>query len=366
MSGRRVVVIGGGIIGLACAWRLAQAGCAVTVLDAARESREASWAAAGMLAPHHEADGPGPLWQLGQRSLERWPTFVADLVGDAAAVDFRLAGGLLPLLADEDPGPSEAKRAFLAGAGVAVQRLDARELAAQEPALARRCLGALLIPGGQVNPRLVVLALQQACARLGVDLRFGAGASRIVGGTVQLSEGSQVAGDEVVLASGAWTPELARLSGIALEGEPVKGQLLRLAAADGLLRRFIHCHHAYIVPRSGLGVVIGSTMVSSGFDRSQDPEAIARLAAEAVALVPALQDAAILESWTGLRPRLKGGLPVLERVSPTLIVATGHFRNGILLTPISAEIVTGLVMQRYAVPDLEEFSRATFLGKLST
>jgi glycine oxidase len=366
MSRRRVVVVGGGIIGLACAWRLAQAGCTVTVLDVARESREASWAAAGMLAPHHEADAQGPLWRLGRSSLERWPDFVAALVGDPAAVDFRLAGGLLPLLDGEDPGPGEAKLAFLSAAGVAVRRLTQGELAAEEPALSPRCAGALLIPGGQVNPRLVVQALQQACARLGVEVRYGAGAASISGGTVLLSDGAAVCGDEVLLASGAWTPELARLSGIALAGEPVKGQLLRLAGADGLLRRFIHCHHAYVVPRSGLGVVIGSTMVSTGFDRSQDPAAIARLAAEAAALIPALEHAQVLETWTGLRPRLRGGLPVLERISPTLIVATGHFRNGILLTPITAEIVTGLVMQGHAALDLAAFSRASGESKLST
>jgi glycine oxidase len=358
MSRRRVVVVGGGIIGLACAWRLAQAGAAVTVLDAAREAREASWAAAGMLAPHHEADAQGPLWRLGQESLGRWPDFVAALVGAAAAVDFRLEGGLLPILAGEDPGPIDAKLAFLSTAGVAVRQLARAELLAEEPALSPRCVGALLIPGGQVNPRLVVLALQQACARLGVDLRFGAPAASISGGTVHLNDGSAVSGDEVVLASGAWTPELARLSGIALAGEPVKGQLLRLDAADGLLRRFIHCHCAYVVPRSGLGVVIGSTMVTTGFDRSEDPDAIARLAAEAAGLIPALQHAEVLETWTGLRPRLRGGLPVIERVSPTLIIATGHFRNGILLTPVTAELVTGLVMQGHVALDLAPFSRA--------
>ncbi len=366
MSRRRVVVVGGGIIGLACAWRLAQAGCSLTVLDAARESREASWAAAGMLAPHHEAEADGPLWRLGQASLGRWPDFVAALVGDAAGVDFRLAGGWQPLLDGEDPGPGAAKLAFLTAAGVAVRMLARAELAAEEPALSPRCVGALLIPGGQVNPRLVVGALQQACARLGVDLRYGAGAASIDGGTVRLNDGTAVSGDEVLLASGAWTPELARLSGIALAGEPVKGQLLRLAGADGLLRRFIHCHHAYVVPRRGLGVVIGSTMVTTGFDRSEDPQAVARLAAEAAALIPALAQAQVLETWTGLRPRLQGGLPVIERVSPTLIIATGHFRNGILLTPITAEIVTGLVMQDHVATYLAAFSRAAIGGQPST
>jgi glycine oxidase len=352
---RSAIVIGGGIIGLASAWRLAQQGWRVTLLDAAAESREASWAAAGMLAPHHEADGPGPLWRLGVASLERWPAFAAAL-GGAEALDLHLAGGLLPVLDQADYDEAARKLAFLASAGVACERLDGVALAAAEPALAAHCISALRLPAGHVNPRLACLRLREACAALDVDLRFGTAVSGLDGLRVAIAAGGTLDADEVILASGAWTPALARLAGIALDGEPVKGQLLRFATSDGLLRHFIHSHHAYLVPRRGQGVVVGATMVDSGFDRSQDDQAIARLAAGARRLVPALAQAEIVETWTGLRPRLAGGLPVIARVRPGLILATGHFRNGVLLTPISAEIVACIAAQVPPPCELGPFS----------
>lgn len=352
---RTALVIGGGIIGLACAWRLARAGWAVTLLDAAAESREASWAAAGMLAPHHEADAPGPLWRLGTASLERWPAF-ADALGGAAALDLHLAGGLLPVLEPGDAGEAARKQAFLAAAGVGCELLTGAALAAAEPALSPSCASALLLPAGHVNPRLACLRLREACAALGVDLRFGAAVARLDGTRGVTADGATLTADEVVLASGAWTPALAALAGIALAGEPVKGQLLRFAAPDGLLNRFIHSHHAYLVPRHGQGVVVGATMVASGFDRGEDAAAIAQLAAGARRLVPALAQAAIVETWTGLRPRLAGGLPVIARVRPGLILATGHFRNGVLLTPITAEIVHCIAMQIPSPCELGPFS----------
>ena len=360
MSGPRVTIVGGGVIGLACAWRLAQAGCAVQVLDAAPEAREASWAAAGMLAPHHEADAAGPLWRLGVASLALWDGFARELAGDPAALDFRADGGLLPWCDAADRAAAEVRAAFLAAHGVAVQRLERAALAADEPALA--AAGALLLPAAQVNPRLVTAALVRACAAAGAAVRYGCAVAGLEPGAVVLGDGTRLAADEVVLASGAWTPELARLTGLDLPGEPVKGQMLRLDAPDGLLRRFVHSHHAYLVPRRGQGVVVGSTMVSAGFDRRDDPAAIAALAAGAGRLLPALAGAAILERWTGLRPRLASGLPALGRVRPGLLLATGHFRNGVLLTPVTAEIMTGLITGAHTTHALAPFAPTAALG----
>ncbi len=361
MSGARVIIVGGGVIGLACAWRLAQAGCAVQVLDAAPEAREASWAAAGMLAPHHEADAAGPLWRLGVGSLALWDGFARALTeGDPAALDFRADGGLLPLCGPADVAAAEARAAFLADQGVAVGWLDRAALASCEPALAADA--ALLLPAAQVNPRLVTAALVRACAAAGVAVRYGCAVAGLEPGRVVIGDGTRLAADELVLASGAWTPELARLTGLDLPGEPVKGQMLRLEAPDDLLRHFVHSHHAYLVPRRGQGVVVGATMVSAGFDRRDDPAAIEALAAGARRLLPALAGAAILERWTGLRPRLASGLPALGRVRPGLVLATGHFRNGVLLTPVTAEIVTGLITGRQSSHGLAPFAPGPSLG----
>ena len=137
-------------------------------------------------------------------------------------------------------------------------------------------------------------------------------------------------------------------------------QFAAVTGDDRLLRHFVHSNHGYLVPRLGCGIVVGSTMVSDGFDRRDDPQAIARLAASAGVLVPALARAPIIETWTGLRPRLHGGLPVIDRVSPTLVLATGHFRNGILLTPITAEAVAAIVMQDELPKELADFTLAAF------
>jgi glycine oxidase len=310
---------------------------------------------------------PGPLWRLGMDSLARWPGFVEDLGIAPSTVDLHLAGGLMPVLDDADAAEVAERRRFLTAHDIPIRWLDSAELRRHEPAIAGHCAGALLLPGGQVNPRLVCTRLQAAAIAAGATIRYHTPVTAIsangdgsvtVGGNSSGNngDGEVIPGDEVVLASGAWTPGLAALAGVDLPGEPVKGQMLRLRAADGLLTRFVHCHHAYLVPRAGLGLVVGATMVTAGFDRSDDPRAIERLAAGARRLVPALADAPIVEHWTGLRPRIAHGLPVITRVRPGLIVATGHFRNGVLLAPITAQLVHCIASNQLAPCDLAPFS----------
>lgn len=344
----RLTVIGGGIIGLACAWRLTQAGHRVTVLDAAPGVREASWAAAGMLAPHHEydpiltvgSDGAQAqaLWKLGCDSLERWPAFAADL-GGTEALDFHQEGGLVPLLPEDTPAVL-ARAEGLARAGVSVEDLSGSALAVLAPGLA--VTRALRLPAAQVDPRRTTAAL---IAALGPAVHYGERAVGLEGTTVITSRERRLSADAVVLASGAWTPDLATLAGLDLPGEPVKGQMLRFALENGALKAFVHCHQAYLVPRAGAGLIVGSTMRWSGFDRTESAEDIAHLTASARRLLPGLASHP-LEHWTGLRPRLTRGLPLVDQVRPGLIVATGHFRNGILLTPLTADLVVDLVAGR--------------------
>ena len=358
----RVVVVGGGVIGLACAWQLALRGAGVTVLDAAPEAREASWAAAGMLAPHHEAAATDALWRLGAESLGRWEGFAAALGGEVE-LDYRRNGGLLPVVTDADLQEGESRTVALRQSGVESEWWTSKQLRAREPSLGAQLRGAWCIPGGQVDPRRLLVRLQHACAAAGVALRYGARVAQLGAGagsgagTVRMHDGSLLGGDWVVVASGAWTPALAQATGIDLAGEPVKGQMLRLQAPDDILTRYVHSHHAYVVPRMGAGLVVGSTMVEAGFDRSQDPEAIRHLADQARALLPSLGQAAVVEHWTGLRPRLRGGRPVIAVVRSGLILATGHFRNGILLTPATAAAVTALAYGDLVSADAQPFTR---------
>ncbi|MDA3963874.1 MAG: glycine oxidase ThiO [Planctomycetota bacterium] len=353
-SSLRIAVVGGGIIGLACAWRLARDGHRVYVFDGAHEAREASWAAAGMLAPHNEAEEPGPLHVLGTESLERWPAFLSALDVDHGLVDFREHGSLIPIIDEIDEREVLRKQDYLSIAGIENHLLSRAEVLDQERSLTTAVKGALWLPAAQVNPRAVTQVLRERCAEAGVSLRYGIAVAGIAGGVVRPRFGSEVQVDRVVLASGAWTPHLATLVGLDLPGEPVKGQMALLGGADHLLKHFVHCRHAYCVPRAGSGVVIGSTMVRSGFDRSDDPDAVDDLVAGARRLFPALKRHELSESWTGLRPRLRGGLPMVAAIDG-VIVATGHFRNGVLLTPITAELVADIVAERPSTIDRSPF-----------
>ena len=343
-------VIGGGIIGLSCAWAAHQAGWQVTVLDAAAEARQASWAAGGMLAPHNEANEAGPLWAFGCESLALWPQFLAELNIAVDDVDFRQNGGLVPFFHDSDQAAVSARASFLQAAGVELAMWSGSELRRREPQLSHACSGALWVPGAQVNPRLVTQLLHHRLQAAGVSCRYACPVARLDGPTVYCVDETIIETDIVVLASGAWTPALAELTGLALPGEPVKGQMIRFAAADGLLHHFIHCEQAYCIPRSGCGIVVGASMVESGFDTSSDAEAIAHLAAGARDLLPLLSDCELAEEWTGLRPRLRGALPYIDRVNEYMAVATGHFRNGILMAPATGRLLVDRLAGRPIAP----------------
>lgn len=346
----RVAIIGGGIIGLSVAWRLAMSGrCdAVAIYDAQAESREASWAAAGMLAPHNEATEENPLWDLCCQSFQRWPQFLRELGCEAEDVDYRNNGSLLPILTDDDCRNLEDidyKANWLSAAGIAIDRWHGARIRRDEPSLGTHIQEVIRMPGGHVNPRLVCQFLRQRCADLGVQLFYDCSVEAIEDARLRFADAQSQQYDHIVMAAGAWTPQMAQLCGISLRGEPVKGQMIAFdtSGTNIALNHFIHCAHAYCVPRVGTGMVIGASMEYQGFDRAENEAAIASLRAGAIRLIPELAQAPVSETWTGLRPRLHGGLPMFARINQHLSMCSGHFRNGILLAPISADIMSQLV-----------------------
>ena len=368
---RDVAVIGGGVIGLAIAWRAAQRGLSVCVLERGELGEGASHVAAGMLAPVTEADaGELALLELGLRSARSWPAFARELA-DAAGSDpgLRRSGALVVARDRDEAEALERELALALHLGLEVQRLLPSAARRLEPALAPTVRLALDVPGDHsVDPRAVVLALAEAARRAGVALRTRAAAERVehsrgqvVG--VGLAGGEVVAAARVVVAAGAWAGAIGGLPRIALR--PVKGQILRLRdpSGPGLLERIMRFEGGYLVPRGDGRYVLGATTEERGFDTTVTAGGLYELLRDAGELVPGVHELVVEEVAAGLRPATPDNAPLLGPAAELdgLHWATGHHRNGILLAPVSADIVAdGLEGRGAGVPPA--FAAGRFAG----
>jgi glycine oxidase len=348
-----VLVVGGGIVGLAIAWRARQRGLSVSVLERDATGRGASHVAAGMLAPVAEVEfgeAGRSLLALGLRSAELWPTFASELSAVAGeSVGLRTTGTLV-LARDEDQARElERQIAWRGSLGLRTRRLLPSQARGYEPALAPTLRLALEAPDDHsVDPRLVLAALRRACLSTGVSLREHARVVRLlrhgprVSG-VELEQGERVSAGAVVLAAGAWSTELGGLPpGAGVPVRPVKGQTLRLRdpGGPGLLRRVVRFGRGYLVPRADGGYVLGATVEERGFDRSATVGGVYELLRDAHELVPGVSELQIEELCVGLRPGTPDNLPAVgPGALAGLTWATGHYRNGILLAPLTAQLV---------------------------
>jgi glycine oxidase len=352
-----VLVVGGGIIGLAIAWRARQAGMSVTVLERDLAGRGTSHVAAGMLAPVAEVEfgaSGGRLLELGMCSASIWPAFAAELEAETDISVGLLRTGTLLLARDgDDARELERQLEFRNSLGLAVRRLrpsDAREL---EPALAPTVRLALEAPDDHsVDPRLVLAALRRACECSGVRLREHARVARVelAGGRiagVSLQDGERLSAAQVVLAAGPWSEHVDGLpAGAGVPVRPVKGQILRLRdpAGAGLLTRVLRFRGGYLVPRGDGGYVLGATVEEQGFALAPTAGGVYELLRDARELVPGTSELEIEELSVGLRPGTPDNAPAIGcGATRGLIWATGHYRNGILLAPLTAELVVGLL-----------------------
>jgi glycine oxidase len=349
-----VAIVGGGVIGLVCAWRARRAGLSVTLLERDELGRGASHVAAGMLAPVAEAefgDAGRRLLELGTRSAALWPDFARELE-QASDMDVGLLRtGTLVVARDEDEARElERQLAFRHSLGLRAERLRASVAREREPGLAPTVRLAMEAPDDHsVDPRLVLAALRTACERAGVTIReHGAaeafemdGGGRVSG--VRLFDGERVAAGAVVLAAGAWSaqidglPERARLA-----VRPVKGQILRLCdpAGPGLLRRVLRFEGGYVVPRGDGRYVLGATVEERGFELAPTAGGVYELLRDACELLPGIDELQIEELSVGLRPGTPDNVPAIgPGAVEGLVWATGHHRNGILLAPLTAELV---------------------------
>ncbi|GIG57506.1 glycine oxidase ThiO [Longispora fulva] len=340
----RVAVQGAGIIGLSIAWRALSAGLDVTVHDD-NPARGASNVAAGMLAPVAEAYfGEADLLRLSLASAARWPEFAAGL----GEVGYRDDGTLLVGRTGDDLRELARLFQLYADWRLPAEKVDPRAL---EPALTPRLRGGLLTPGDhQVDPRRVLAALRER---------------------VPVSATPPGKVDVTVVATGAWTGQ-PRGSAIGLPGggavvglpvRPVHGEVLRLRGEPSIrhvVRGYIDGKYVYIVPRKDGEVVVGATTAERGFSTRVTAEGVRDLLDTAIEVLPELADYELVEARAGLRPGTPDNAPLIGRLDPRTIVSTGHYRHGVLLAPITAEVVTSLLLDREPSVDLAPFAPGRF------
>jgi glycine oxidase len=351
-----VIVIGGGIIGLSLSIGLRKKGASVLVVERGEPGREASHAAGGMLV-----DSPletlGALQPLATASAHMYPEFVHELeVESGMHVDLRDQGTIVfppPKQAHESPGFIPAD----------FPELIPAPLAELERALADLNRPAFYLKERSVEPRGLTAAALQAAKRRGVDMSSGdeVTAVNVSDGHVSgvATKKTSFLAPKVVNCAGAWSGQIAPH---AFPTRPVKGQMLYLASPSrSLLKHVIRSPEVYLIPRSDGRILVGTTVEEAGFDKRTDVATIQRLHRAAIAMISELQNAKILEDWAGLRPGTPDALPILgATATPGYYVATGHFRDGILLAPITAQVMAEVITGSNCKYDLKPFSPARF------
>jgi len=348
-----VIVIGGGIIGLSLALELRKKDARVLVIDRGEPGREASYAAGGMLVDC-SVETPGALQPLATASARMYPEFVHELqIESGLHVDLRDQGAIVFPPPEHVHQRPEFKLETLLPASVA-------EL---EPALAQPDRPAFYLKERSVDPRGLTSAALAAAKRRGVDFSSGDAVTEVnlADGRVSgvTTKKTSFLAPKVVNCAGAWSGQIAPH---AIPTRPVKGQMLCLISPSReLLRHVIRSPEIYLIPRSDGRILVGTTVEEAGFDKRTDVATIQRLHRAAVAMVPELRNAKILEDWAGLRPGTPDSLPILgATATPGYYVATGHFRDGILLAPITAHVMAQVIEGRNPDHDLAPFSHARF------
>jgi glycine oxidase len=343
-------------MGCGCAWELARAGARVVVLERSVPGAEASSAAAGILGAQVEAHGDGPLPALGRASRRLYPRFVRELARSTGIdVEYRESG---VLKVASTPGAVRELARSVAWQRPRPLAVDKTWLRRHEPELASRFAGGVLFEDdARIEPRLLLRALHIAAGNAGVTFRSGAYVRSVVQANgratgVALDDGTVVRGTHVLVAAGSWT---TLVGGVGLEAgsvQPVRGQIVELETSEPVIRRVVFGPKAYLVPRDDGRVLVGSTMEFVGYRREVTAGAVRDLLSAALALCPALERASLRATWSSFRPYTPDELPLIgEGDTQRLLLATGHHRNGILLAPITAAIITALVLgKRPPVP----------------
>lgn len=365
-----IAIIGGGICGLSIGWYLARAGQAVTILERGQAGRGATWAASGMLTPwSFIGSDEEPVFQLQLASHALWPDFGRELESTAdVAIDYRTEGRLFIVLDHEDARGLRTRYEFNRKLGLTLEWLSGDEARRIEPHLASTVTDAVFMPTGHlVDNRKVALALQKAFRLAGGILREQSEVveivierNRVQG--VRLSD-EFLAAETVVLAAGVWSKDIPGLPmAVRPPIRPVKGQMLALQMPpESPLLRHTVTGQVYLVPRSDGRLLVGATVEEKGLDTHVTAGPIFDMLGQARRILPAIDNLPLIETWAGLRPASDDEAPILgtTRVGG-LIVATGHFRHGILLAPITAQAISQLILTGKVVDEIRFFTPLRF------
>lgn len=378
MQNKKILIIGGGVIGLGIGWQLAKAGATVSIYEQAEAGRAASWAAAGMLAPLAEAHTEEPdLLKLGSQSLALYPQWVRELEADAGmSIGYRVEGTLIVGLEPDDTHQLRHLHTSQQDLGLDVEWLTGRAAREIEPALSPRVTAAIRCESDhQVDNRLMVNALQHAYQRYGGALHENNAVESIqiengVATGIKTRDGETHNGDVILLSAGCESAQIQGLpDAIRPPVRPVKGQMLALQMEAGItIKNVIRTVRAryptsvYLVPRTDGRLIVGATSEEMGFDTRLTAGGVFELLRGAWEAVPGVYELPLLETWTGLRPGSRDNAPILgETPVENLIYATGHYRNGILLTPITAYEIAKLILTGETSETIARFRLDRFL-----
>jgi glycine oxidase len=367
-DGTDIIIVGAGIVGCAVAFELAVRGASVQIVDDRPAGMGATQASAGMLAPYVEAEADDPLLELTLRSLELFDTFVERVtVASGMPVAYHRTGTLHVALREDALSHLEALAAFLRRRGVAADVVDHEEATRLEPQLSSDVVGALVIPShGYVAAGDLTKALAAAARRHGAQVLEQGRVRRVLQRGAELvveTDRGSLTGEAVVLAAGSWTGQIdVGTSPIRVPIRPVRGQLLHLAWNGPPLRRIIWSDRCYLVPWDDGTLLVGATVEEAGFDERTTAAAVRDLIDAACELVPRAWTAGFRAAKAGLRPGTPDGFPIIGPSArlPNVMYATGHYRNGVLLAPLTAKIVAEAMLEGRIDPVLVSTSPSRF------
>lgn len=366
----KILVIGGGIIGNAVAWRLAHEGLDVTILERGRAGQEASWAAAGMIAPQAEAEGPGPFLSFCVEGKKAFEALLPELVAESGVdPEYDVNCGVLYTALDEkERAELSARAAWQRAAGLRVEEINGDEARALAPALSPNAIYALHFPHeNRIENRKLTHAFLVAALKSGATLREESRVDAIEtrGGKfcgLRLHGGELLEADAAVNAAGSWASLIRGIEPDNVSLHPIRGQIVCFETQPNFVGPAIFSLRGYAVPRRDGRLVTGSTREQAGYSKNVTMEGMERIVRGVKDMLPALGAMRFREAWAGLRPATSDFLPVLgpSPAVPGLYYATGHFRSGILLAALTGQIIAAMVSGKSLETDLSPFSPARF------